>query len=193
MIKHKDWKQVTNHRRLIKTKKKTFHHISPLHIPPPAPLQFQVIAFSTMTPPRLPSLQGYPEPGWRNDEMLCWCYSSRTSTSVLNLSQHNEVSDRLNNQPHTHTHIDTHRHTDLTVVLLLVSLCMWTVSLFLCFKFSDWSHLFGLLFCFSARITNDGWGGVFFCLENPDIFRLGFVLISWSWYLDALAKAFTNI
>lgn len=132
-----------------------------------------------MTPPRLPSLQGYPEPGWRNDEMLCWCYSSRTSTSVLNLSQHNEVSDRLNNQPHTHTHIDTHRHTDLTVVLLLVSLCMWTVSLFLCFKFSDWSHLFGLLFCFSARITNDGWGACFSALKIQ-IF-LAWVLF---WYLD---------
>lgn len=62
---------------------------------------------------------------WSNVGMMCWCSSSssRTSTSVFNLLLHNESSDGLNNQ--LHTHIGVHRRS-----------CgyhrVWTLFPFLC-------------------------------------------------------------
>lgn len=92
----------------------------------------QTPRFLDCTPYRVYSVQGY--------EMLCWCYRSKTFTSVLNLLQHNENLDRLKKRPSL-----THTHTDLTV---LESDGIWTVADFLYLQFSYCSHVSGLLFCF---------------------------------------------
>lgn len=139
----------------------TFRHIS-----------HSLSPFSSLTLPHLPSLQRYSVQAWRKDEMWCWRYSSRTSTSVLNLSQHNESSDRLNNQLHT--------STQPWQWLNLASLCMWTVSVFLCFEFSFCSTLFGLLFCFQLELLMTDQGCVFYMVNPVNLLKFKVLRCPWS-------------
>lgn len=90
-----------------------------------SPALSTLCVLSSPTPHSLPPAPPQPpiHPWNRVDEMLFWSYSNRTSTSVLNLSQHKESSHRLNNQlkcalslSHIHTHAHTRVHTHLTVL-----------------------------------------------------------------------------
>lgn len=107
MIKHKDWKQVTNHRRLIKTKKKHFTTFLPYTFPPcPSPVSSHSVFHYDSSSLALPAgLSWAGLTKWWNvvlvlqQQDLDLCVKSFTTQWGL----------RQTKQSATHTH--THRYT----------------------------------------------------------------------------------
>lgn len=119
----------------------------------------QTPRFLDCTPYRVYSVQGY--------EMLCWCYRSKTFTSVLNLLQHNENLDRLKKKRPSLSHT----HTDLTV-LESDGICMYVNSAGLSVLTIQWlfSCLWVVILFFSAGITDNGSGvGLFSAWRNVEL------------------------